>query len=108
MSSLISKIEIEKYNNDGAVFLKNKFDTKWIEKLKKGIEKDIKNPSPRFKSHTLKSNVPAYLEDYWTWDLVPEFKDFVFNSPYAEIASELMSANKINLVMVYWFLREAG
>ena len=104
----MSKSEIEKYNNDGAVFLKNKFDIKWIEKLKKGIEKDIKNPSPRFKSHTIKSKAPAYLEDYWTWDLVPEFKDFVFNSPYAEIASELMSANKINLVMDNWFLREAG
>ena len=108
MRELTSKADIEKYNNDGAVFLKNKFDIKWIEKLKKGIEKDIKNPSPRFKSHTLKPNVPSYLEDYWTWDIVPEFKDFVFNSPYAEIASELMSAKKINLVMDNWFLREAG
>ena len=108
MVKLISKEEIEKYNEDGVIFLKNKFDIKWIEKLKKGIEYDIKNPSPRFKSHTIKSNVPAYLEDYWTWDLVPEFKDFVFNSPYAEIASELMSAKKINLVMDNWFLREAG
>ena len=94
MSTLISKAEIEKFNQDGAIFLKNIFDTKWIEILKRGIEKDIKNPSPRFKSHTLKSNVPVYLEDYWTWDLVPEFKDFVFNSPYAEIASELISAKK--------------
>ena len=108
MSKIISKIDIEKYKLDGAIFLKNKFDIKWIEKLKKGIEKDIKNPSPRFKSHTLKSNIPAYLEDYWTWNLVPEFKDFVFNSPYAEIASELISAKKINLVMDNWFLREAG
>ena len=108
MTKLVSKDEIEKFNKDGAVFLKNKFDIKWIEKLKKGIEYDIKNPSPRFKSHTIKSNVPAYLEDYWTWDLVPEFKDFVFNSPYAEIASELMSARKINLVMDNWFLRESG
>ena len=108
MSKIISKIDIEKYKLNGAIFLKNKFDIKWIEKLKKGIEKDIKNPSPRFKSHTLKSNIPAYLEDYWTWDLVPEFKDIVFNSPYAEIASELISAKKINLVMDNWFLREAG
>ena len=108
MSKLISKSEIEKFNKDGAIFLKNKFDIKWIEKLKKGIEYDIKNPSPRFKSHTIKSNVPAYLEDYWTWDIVPEFKEFVFKSPYAEIASELMSPKKINLVMDNWFLREAG
>ena len=48
------------------------------------------------------------MEDYWTWDLVPEFKDFVFNSPYAKIACELMSAKKINLVMDNWFLRQGG
>ena len=106
MNNLVSKEEIEKYNRDGAIFLKKKFDIKWIEKLKKGIERDIKNPSPRFKSHTIKLNAPAYLEDYWTWDIVPEFKDFVFNSPYAEIASELMFAKQINLVMDNWFLRE--
>ena len=108
MNTFTSKRDIEKFKKDGVIFLKNKFDIKWIEKLKKGIEKDIKNPSPRFKSHTLKQNVPAYLEDYWTWNLVSEFKDFVFNSPYAEIASELMSAKKINLVMDNWFLREGG
>ena len=94
MKGIVSKSDIETYNKDGAIFLKKKFDKIWIEKLKKGIERDIKNPSPRFKSHTIRANVPAYLEDYWTWDLVPEFKDFVFNSPYAEIASELMSAKK--------------
>ena len=106
--NLLTSQEIESFKKDGAIVLRKKFDISWIEKLKKGIDRDIKNPSPRFKSHTLEKGVPAYLEDYWTWDLVPEFKDFVFNSPYAEIASELMSAKKINLVMDNWFLREAG
>ena len=108
MNSILDETEINNFKKDGAIFLKGKFDISWIKKLKKGIERDIKNPSPRFKSHTLKKGVPAYLEDYWTWDLVPEFKDFVFNSPYAQMASELMSAKKINLVMDNWFLREGG
>ena len=108
MSEFLTKSEINQFNKDGAIFIKGKFDVKWIEKLKKGIERDINNPSHRFKSHTLKKDVPAYLEDYWTWDLVPEFKDFVFNSPYAKIAAELMSAKKINLVMDNWFLRQGG
>ena len=108
MSNLISNEEIKQFNENGAVFLKGRFDVEWIEKLKKGIERDIKNPSPRFKSHTIDPSKPAYLEDYWTWDTVPEFTEFVFKSPYAKIASELMSAKKINLVMDNWFLREAG
>ena len=107
MNSLTQQ-EIENFKRDGAIVIRIKFDISWIEKLKKGIEKDIKDPSPRFKSHTLEKDVPAYLEDYWTWNLVPEFKDFVFNSPYAKIACELMSAEKINLVMDNWFLRECG
>ena len=80
--NLLTSQEIKSFKKDGAIVLRKKFDINWIEKLKRGIERDIKNPSPRFKSHTLEKGVPAYLEDYWTWDLVPEFKDFVFNSPY--------------------------
>jgi len=108
MNKILSDTEINNFKKDGAIFLKGKFDKSWIKKLEKGIERDIKNPSPRFKSHTVEKGIPAYLEDYWTWNLVPEFKDFVFNSPYAKIASELMSAKEINLVMDNWFLREAG
>jgi len=108
MHKILSEKEIIQFREQGAVFLKNKFDISWIKKLKKGIKKDIKNPSPRFKSHTIQKDVPAYLEDYWTWHLVPEFKEFVYKSPYAQMASELMSAKKINLVMDNWFLREAG
>ena len=108
MKKLLTLKEIENFNADGAIVLRKKFDISWIEKLKRGIKKDIKSPSPRFKSHTTQKNFPAYLEDYWTWDLVSEFKDFIFNSPVSQIASELMSAKKINLLMDNWFLREAG
>ena len=95
MKKYLTKENIKKFNDEGAIFLKKKFDITWINKLKKGIERDIKKPSPRFKSHTVKKGEPAYLEDYWTWHLIPEFKEFVYNSPYAQIASELMSAKKL-------------
>ena len=108
MNKILTPNEINQFKSDGAIYLKDKFDVSWIKKLQKGIERDIKSPSPRFKSHTVQKGVPAYLEDYWTWHLVPEFKEFVYDSPYAKIASELMSAKKINLVMDNWFLREAG
>ena len=68
MDKILTNDEINQFKNEGAIFLKDKFDIQWIEKLKKGIERDIENPSPRFKSHTVEKNVPKYLEDYWTWD----------------------------------------
>ena len=61
MDKILTSDEITQFKNNGAIFLKDKFDIDWINKLKKGIERDIKNPSPRFKSHTIEENVPKYL-----------------------------------------------
>ena len=108
MSQILNDNEIKKFNKDGAILIKDKFDIKWIEKLKVGINKAKINPSPRFTNHTKDKKLPSYLEDFWTWDLHEEFKDFVYNSPTAKIASELLGAKKINLVMDNWFFREAG
>ena len=60
MNEFLTNTEINQFKKDGAIFVKGKFGLDWIEKLKKGIEKDIKNPSPRFKSHTIKNGIPAY------------------------------------------------
>ena len=108
MSQILNDNEIKEFKKNGAIHLKGKFDIKWIEKLKVGINKAKINPSPRFTNHTKDEKLPSYLEDFWTWNLHEEFTDFVYNSPTAKIASELLEAKKINLVMDNWFFREAG
>ena len=42
MDKILTNNEIKQFKNDGAIFLKDKFDVRWIEKLKKGIDRDIK------------------------------------------------------------------
>ena len=108
MSQILEKSLIDEYNQNGAVLVKGKFDHYWINKLKEGFKKAKSNPSPRFVNHTKDKNAPSYYEDFWTWNLIPEFNDFVFNSPTSIIASELLDAKEINLVMDNWFYREAG
>ena len=41
MNKILTENEITKFKEDGAIFLKNKFDINWINKLKKGIEINI-------------------------------------------------------------------
>ena len=48
MNKILTQDEVKKFREDGAVYLKNKFDIQWINKLQRGIERDIANPSPRF------------------------------------------------------------
>ena len=70
MTKLLTAKEIENYKTDGAIVLRKKFDIDWIEKLKAGIKKDIKSPSPRFKSHTIQKNrtikIKMMKQDYFT------------------------------------------
>ena len=94
MNRLLSLNEINSFKIDGAVLIKGKFDNAWIEKLKEGIKKGKKNPSPRFVNHTKDEKLPGYYEDFWTWNLHDEFKDFVFNSPTPKIAAELLEAKR--------------
>ena len=47
MSQILNDNEIKLFKRDGAVFLRNKFDIKWIELLRSGINKAKNNPSPR-------------------------------------------------------------
>ena len=95
MSKIITKAEIDLFKKDGAVLIKGKFDNAWIEKLKNGIKKGKESPSPRFVNHTKDQKLPGYYEDFWTWELHEEFKDFVFNSPTPKIAAELLEAQKL-------------
>jgi hypothetical protein len=39
--NLLTQQEIENFKKDGAIVIRKKFDISWIEKLKKGIERDI-------------------------------------------------------------------
>ena len=78
MNQILEKSLIDEYNQNGAVLIKGKFDHYWIDKLKEGFKKAKSNPSPRFVNHTKDKNSPSYYEDFWTWNLIPEFNDFVF------------------------------
>lgn len=100
--------EIAAFRRDGAALLKGKFSTDWIDTLRAGIDADLANPTANFARHTKDPDAPAYLEDFWAWNKVPQFEDFVRHSPCAPIAADLLGADSVNLVMDNWFLREAG
>ena len=108
LEHLVTDEEIDAFRRDGAVHLKSKFDPTWISMLRDGIDADLAAPTENFVRHTKDPDAPAYFEDFWAWNKIPEFEAFVRNSPCAPIAAELLGAPSINLVMDNWFLREAG
>ena len=105
---MLTRDEIAEFQRNGAVALRRQFDRHWLETLRDGIDADIARAGPNVARHSKDPDAPAYLEGYWAWSHIPQFEDFVRNSPCAALAAELLDAPSVNLVMDNWFLREAG
>ncbi|MEL7138950.1 MAG: phytanoyl-CoA dioxygenase family protein [Pseudomonadota bacterium] len=108
LASLVDDAALDAFRRDGAVCLRRAFDTAWLEELGRGIDRDLAEPSPRLARHTKAEGAPAYIEDFWVWNDIPEFRRFVHESPCGALAARLLGADRVNLVMDNWFLREAG
>lgn len=106
--ALIDTNEIDTFRRDGVVRLRQAFAPEWIDMLRDAIDQSMVNPSGNFTRHTKDPNAPGYFEDFWSWSRYPGFEQFVRRSPVAPLAADLLGAQKINLVMDNWFLREAG
>ncbi|MGH1480760.1 MAG: phytanoyl-CoA dioxygenase family protein [Geminicoccales bacterium] len=106
--ALIDTDEIDTFRRDGVVGLRQAFAPEWIDMLRDAIDQSMAKPSGNFTRHTKDPNAPGYFEDFWSWSRYPGFEQFVRQSPVAPLAAELLGAQKINLVMDNWFLREAG
>lgn len=105
---MLNQKDIDVFNRDGVVHLKQKFSRRWLDVLDDAINESFDLPSPTLHNHSLDPSKPAYYEDFWSWNRFRGFQDFIFHSPAAPLAAELMAAERINLVMDNWFLREAG
>lgn len=104
----VSQSEIETFQRDGVVALRQKFSREWTDLLRETIDESRNLPSPHLVRHTKDPNAPGYYEDFWSWSMFPGFERFVRESPTAVHASQLLDANRVNLVMDNWFMREAG
>ena len=97
---------ITQYRRDGAVPIRGAF-TAWVEALRAGMEKVLATPSGDARIYDTPGG-GRFLNDYCRWNDVAELKDFVFNSPAAAIAAELMGAKTVRLFHDHVLVKEPG
>ena len=106
-NNFLSKIEIENYQRDGAIVLKN-FFLDWIDKLQSGFEKVINNPSEHGRENVKEKNNGSFFEDYCNWQRIQEFKDFIENSPAAKIVAEATQSSSVQIFHDHIFYKDPG
>ncbi|XP_023319717.1 uncharacterized protein LOC111694894 isoform X3 [Eurytemora carolleeae] len=89
---VVTQEEIERFQEDGAILLKQVLTPQEVQLLQAGIQKNLENPSVNAESIALEEGQGAYFNDYCNWRKIPEFREFVFNSAAGEIAAKVMNS----------------
>lgn len=97
---------LNRFETDGAICIRQAFDNKWIELARKGIERNIANPSPFFRNLGEKGG--GFLSDIWSRRYIQEFELFCKESPAAELAAHALQSSRIRLAQDTWFLKQPG
>lgn len=105
---VMSATNLEALRSHGAIRLKGAISDCWVEQLRKGIARNIKDPSPLFKGTVGDDESRGYLFDIWTRQKIPEFDAFLRNSGMAKLAAECLGVPQARLMLDAWFSKPAG
>lgn len=107
-NALVTESDIREFEADGAVCLRNVFDHAWLDKLAQGVEKNFADPGPDSTNYTKEGEPGGFYDDYCNWQRIPEYRDFVENSPAGEIAARLTRSRAIRFYHEHVLVKEPG
>jgi len=105
---VISDEERAVFLRDGVVCLRSVFDDEWIELLKTGLQKNLEAPGARSRIYDRTDDGLFFLYDSDNWQQIPEYEEFVYQSPCAQIAAELLEAESVHFFFEAVFVRSRG
>ena len=99
---------IASFERDGVVCVRDTFNSNWLEIIESGLEKNFNKPGKYAHYYARDKSGRTYLNDVASWQRIPEYRKFVFESPAAELAARLMGSSKVNIFYDSAFYRTPG
>ena len=99
--------ERARYDEDGVICLRGLFDAAWIERMGRAVDEAIATPGP-MALNLSQGKAGRFHGDSFVWTWQDDFRAFVFNSPAAAIAAEVMGASHVNLFFDTLLVKEPG
>ena len=100
--------DVAAFQRDGAVCLRQSFAKEWIDALARGFEHNMAEPGPNASCFTPAGNPGGYFDDFLNWERIPEYRDFIFRSPAAKLAGELMRSGHVRIFLENMLIKEPG
>ncbi|HEX4765174.1 MAG TPA: phytanoyl-CoA dioxygenase family protein [Lichenihabitans sp.] len=106
-TTLPAEADVQQFAQDGAVILKGVFKD-WVDRLRHGIDDLMRNPSPLERSYHPKGDAAPFFQDLCNWQRFDDFRDFVLDSPAAEVAARLMHSKTARFFHDHVLVKEPG
>jgi ectoine hydroxylase-related dioxygenase (phytanoyl-CoA dioxygenase family) len=96
------------YQRDGAVCLRGLLDAEEVATLRRGIDSNLAQPSPRAIVASRPDDPGRFVEDFCNWPHNGDYRSVIFNSPLAEAAALLMQSASVRLYHDHMLTKEPG
>ncbi len=104
---ILEATQIEAFEKDGVVLMRGVF-SEWIDRLRQGVEKNMQDPGPWGREYMQAGEPGRFFGDYCNWDRIGEYHDFMFNSPAASLAAQLMQSSNVRIFHEHVLVKEPG
>jgi ectoine hydroxylase-related dioxygenase (phytanoyl-CoA dioxygenase family) len=106
MTQHLDEQTVKDFHANGVTVMRNVF-TDWIETLREGVALNMREPDPTARIYTGENGGGRFFVDYCNWARIPQYKDFIFNSPVAAVGAELMDSKMVQLFHEHVLVKEA-
>jgi ectoine hydroxylase-related dioxygenase (phytanoyl-CoA dioxygenase family) len=98
--------EIEAYDREGVVCARGLFPEAWIERMAGAVDRVV--ASPTFFGNVVSMKDDAFSGDLFLWMTDDDFRDWVYASPAARIASQVLRSNCVRHFYDQLFVKPPG
>jgi ectoine hydroxylase-related dioxygenase (phytanoyl-CoA dioxygenase family) len=104
----VSQAQVDAFQADGVVVLRQLLEPREIELLRRGIDANLAHPSPRAKVASSSDDPGLFLEDFCCWQENEHYRRFIFESPLGEVGGRLMQSRTVRLYHDHMLTKEPG
>ncbi len=98
--------EIRAYDEDGVVHARGLFPAEWLERMATAVDRVV--ASPTFFGNVVSMKDQGFSGDLFLWKLDNDFRDWVYDSPAARVAQQLLRSPSVRHFYDQLFVKPAG
>jgi len=104
----VDQQNIDDFRASGVTIVRGLFSSDEVALVGRGIERNLSDPGPMFKTASKPDDPGRFVEDFCNWQRIDEYRAVAFDSRAADAAGELMGSRVVRLYHDHMLVKEAA